>query len=349
MNFGETKQKQLLREAAEDFLALLVIDFETGAYDILYTDNGYRDFGNRRHGQDFFHAWKTVGLSLVWEADRARMEREISPEYLGDQLETRPYFLTACRFAAGNEPRWCRIRVARDSAEPARYVLSIRDIDREMQIETQHQEEIRRILEQNRRKNFMSQMHPHFLYNALSSIREIVLTDPEYAADLLCDFTIHLRAGIRAMSSADRIPLSKEIENTKSYLNIEKMRLGSRLQVELDLRAPDFPVIPFCIQPLAENAVRHGISEKGSAGGTVRIRTRELSGGWEIAVEDDGVGFDPDAVRRETESGERDSTGLTNLTFRLEQLMGASLEFRSAPGEGCTALIRIPRTALVAC
>jgi len=82
-------------------------------------------------------------------------------------------------------------------------------------------QELQEALKQMRMKNFISQMHPHFLYNALSSIREIVLTDPEYGADMLFDFTTHLRASIRAISNDDKIWFSQELENIKAYVNIE--------------------------------------------------------------------------------------------------------------------------------
>ena len=124
-------------------------------------------------------------------------------------------------------------------------------------------QELKETLRQMRMKNFISQMHPHFLYNALSSIREIVLTDPEYGANLLYDFTTHLRASINAMSNDNKIWFSQELENIKAYVNIEKMRFGGKLNVEYDIDTEDFRIIPLSIQPIVENAVKHGIYENG--------------------------------------------------------------------------------------
>ena len=172
-----------------------------------------------------------------------------------------------------------------------------------------------------RMKNSKSQMQPHFLYNALASIREIVLDDPDYAADLIYDFTTHLRACIRYMSNDDRIPFSKELENIGAYVNIEKMRFGDRLTVEYELGASDFFIVPLSIQPFVENAIRHGIFERGRRGGTVWVKSYQDEEHMIIEISDNGVGFDKDKVFTECESGERDSTGIQNNIFRLEKLM----------------------------
>ena len=216
------------------------------------------------------------------------------------------------------------------------------DLTRQLKRERDMQE-LKKTLEQMRMKNFVSQMHPHFLYNALSSIREIVLVDPEYGADMLYDFTTHLRASIRAMSNDDKICFSQELENIKAYVNIEKMRFGDRLNVVYDIAAIDFMIIPLSIQPIVENAIKHGIYEKGSDSGTVKLRTWETVSSWEITVEDDGVGFDPEEVRRQVESGKRDSTGLYNLIFRLENMMGAVVVLESEIGRGTKVGIHIPK------
>ena len=218
------------------------------------------------------------------------------------------------------------------------------DLTRQQQRE-QDMQALQETLKQMRMKNFISQMHPHFLYNALSSIREIVLTDPEYGADMLYDFTTHLRASIRAMSNDNKIWFSQELENIKAYVNIEQMRFGDRLKVVYDIQAADFQIIPLSIQPIVENAIKHGLYEKGAEGGTVTIRTHEWNDGVEIIVADDGIGFDPEAIRQEILDGKRDSTGLFNLIFRLENMMQATVELRSRPGEGTTAVIRIPEDA----
>lgn len=204
-------------------------------------------------------------------------------------------------------------------------------------------QELKESLKQMRMKNFISQMHPHFLYNALSSIREIVLTDPEYGAEMLYDFTTQLRASIRAISNDEKIWFSQELENIKAYISIEKMRFGKALNVVYDIGTVDFQIIPLSIQPIVENAIKHGLYEKADVGGTVVLKTWESDDTWEISVRDNGVGFDPETVKKEIEGGTRDSTGLNNLVFRLENMMGAKVDLNSSIGVGTEVNIHIPK------
>ena len=211
--------------------------------------------------------------------------------------------------------------------------------------ETRSRQEIHSLTEQlreSRIKNSVSQIQPHFLYNALGSIREIILEDPQYASDLICDFTTHLRACIRSMSRSDLIPFAEELENIRAYVNIEKMRFGKRLTVQYDIRESGFPVVPLSVQPLVENAIRHGIFARGKQGGTVWLSTRAEADAYVITVRDDGVGFDYPAMREAVLRGERDSTGLENVAFRLKSLEHAELHVESIPGEGTEITIRIP-------
>ena len=202
--------------------------------------------------------------------------------------------------------------------------------------------DVKRQLEQSRMKNASSQMQPHFLYNALSSIREIVLEDPQYASDLIYDFTTHLRACIRSMSAESMVPFEQELENIKAYVNIEKMRFGDKLQVIYDCQETGFEIIPLSIQPLVENAIRHGIFERGVTGGTVAVRSTHRDDSFIVCVEDDGIGFDFDATMAEIKSGKRDSHGLCNLIFRFETLMHAQVAVESKIGSGTKITVTIP-------
>ena len=100
---------------------------------------------------------------------------------------------------------------------------------------------------------------------------------------------------------------------------------------------------PLTIQPLVENAIRHGIYQRGEQGGTVTLRAWEDGTDYVIQVEDDGMGFDVEKMHGELAQGKRDSTGLQNSTFRLEKVMGADVKIHSVPGEGSTVTVRIPR------
>lgn len=197
-------------------------------------------------------------------------------------------------------------------------------------------------LNESRIKISTGQMQPHFLYNSLASIREIVLENPEYASDLIFDFTTHLRACIKSMASEEFTPFSQEIENIKAYVNIEKMRFGDKLQVKYEIQESDFHIVPLSIQPLVENAIRHGIYEKGSKGGVVKISSYRDVNEVVIEVADNGVGFDMEKIRAEIQSKERDSTGLQSLIFRFEKLMNANVKVESIIGEGTRITVRIP-------
>ena len=203
--------------------------------------------------------------------------------------------------------------------------------------------ELQEALKESRIKNSMSQMQPHFLYNALGSIREIILDDPQYASDLVYDFTTHLRACIKAMSSNDLIPFEQELTNIEAYVNIERMRFGDKLKVVYDTPKKDFKIVPLGIQPLVENSIRHGIYKRGKAGGTVTIRSYDDGkGNIVVQVQDDGVGFDFNKVKEEIATGKRDSTGMLNLIFRFEKMLDAKVDVQSTIGVGSTVTITFP-------
>lgn len=198
-------------------------------------------------------------------------------------------------------------------------------------------------LQMSRIRNSTSQMQPHFLYNALGSIQEVLLDDPKYASDLIGDFTTHLRSCIRAMSNDAPIPFAQELVNVKAYINIEKMRFGDKLKVVYDIQTDDFYILPLSVQPIVENAIRHGIYERGEDGGTVIIRAKERDDMWIVEIEDNGVGFNVDEYRRLLSTGKIDSTGISNILFRLEKIMHASMSINSTVNVGTCVRISVPK------
>lgn len=154
---------------------------------------------------------------------------------------------------------------------------------------------------------------------------------------LLLAFGDYLRASFDFANSDRLVPLRKELDLVRAYLYIEKERFGDRVQVEWEgSEQADLLVPPLSVQPLAENAVRHGLLRR-TEGGTVRIRIRDLGDASEIAVEDDGVGMEPDTVRRvlrEEPIGRKAGIGLANTDRRLKQIYGQGLRIRSEPGQG---------------
>ncbi len=195
---------------------------------------------------------------------------------------------------------------------------------------------------ENRSRLMASQIQPHFLYNTLASIREIIFEDPQYAADILLDFTTYLRGAVRAMSDVKVISFSEELKNIESYVKIEKMRMGDRLNVDYQIECSDFAVPPLSIQPLVENSIKHGIYKRGSSGGSVSIRSYIDNNNYIVQIFDTGVGFDVEEFYRISESRQTESAGLKNVSSRLEEVVHASLNIVSKPDVCTTATVVIP-------
>lgn len=207
----------------------------------------------------------------------------------------------------------------------------------------QELEAARQQLRESRIRNAYSQLQPHFLYNTLATIREIVVDKPEHASDRLYDFSTYLRACICSLSGDSPVPFSQEIEGIRAYVNLERMRFGGRIRMEYDCPETDFFILPLGIQPLVENAIRHGIYERRD-GGVVTLRTTRTIDGYLVCVEDDGVGFDFPAWMSENSGKARCSSGLSNLIFRFETLMKAKVTVESRIGSGTRITIQIPFT-----
>lgn len=185
----------------------------------------------------------------------------------------------------------------------------------------------------------MSQIQPHFLFNALGTIRALCTKDPEEAKKAMDFFAKYLRANMDSLDRKECIPFKKELEHVESYLYIEKLRFGKLLNVKYEIEATDFEIPGMTIQTLTENAVKHGLLAKAE-GGTVTIRTRETLSYYEIQIEDDGVGFD--TTQRLDDS--RTHVGIENSRQRVARMCGGSLYVGSKIGEGTVITITIPKT-----
>ena len=201
-------------------------------------------------------------------------------------------------------------------------------------------EELEKKLRRTRQELMSSQIRPHFIYNSLNSIRALIRIDPEAAYKAVYDFSTHLRANLSFGKENDLIPFADELKNMKAYLSIEKFRLGDRLQVQLHIQKADFPVPRLSIQPLIENAVKHGIWKK-EGGGTIGIIEQETEKFHVIQVWDDGVGFDPEILQKDPEeSGAH--IGIKNVRFRIRELSGGTIRIQSSPGQGTTVTVMFP-------
>ena len=192
--------------------------------------------------------------------------------------------------------------------------------------------QIREDLVQSRMDLLLSQIKPHFLYNTLNSIRTLLRTDPETADKLVYNFSRFLRSNMLSLNSGTLIPFSQELDHIYSYVRIEETCFP-KLKMKFDIQVHNFRVPPLSIQPLVENAIKHGVLKKAN-GGTVSLRTYETDTCYCVDIEDDGVGFQVDQTL-----GSMSGHGLENVRLRLEHHCNARLQIISAPGEGCTARV----------
>ncbi|MCW2847104.1 MAG: histidine kinase internal region [Marmoricola sp.] len=192
-----------------------------------------------------------------------------------------------------------------------------------------------------------AQISPHFVYNSLGAIASFVRTDPDRARELLLEFADFTRYSFR--THCEFTTLAEELRSVERYLLLEQARFGDRLRVTLSVAPEVLPVaVPFlCIQPLVENAVRHGLAAS-EGGGHVRITARDQGQECVIEVEDDGIGEDPERVRRALAGDDAlDSVGLGNVDSRLRNAYGDEhgLVVETAPGAGTKVIVRVPKFA----
>lgn len=190
-----------------------------------------------------------------------------------------------------------------------------------------------------------AQISPHFIYNSLGAIASFVRTDPDRARELLLEFADFTRYALRPGGAS--ATLADELRNVERYLVLEQARFGERLQLRLKIAPEVLPIhVPYlAVQPLVENAVRHGLAPKSGVG-TVELIARDLGPEAEIIVEDDGVGAQPDRIQSVLDGQDRsDSVGLANVDARLRQTYGDDhgLVVETAPGSGTRVSFRVPK------
>ena len=184
----------------------------------------------------------------------------------------------------------------------------------------------------------LSQIQPHFLYNTLDSIYILCEKDPDKAQKAVSYFADYLRLNLSSISRETPVTIETEMNHVKTYLELEKMSSEDTLNYILDIEAGGFMVPALSVQPLVENAVKHGTAKK-QGGGTVIVKIREYRDCFEIYVIDDGAGFD----LSQPPDDERLHLGMENVRRRLDVMCGGNLTVSSAPGKGTTAVIWLPK------
>jgi two-component system LytT family sensor kinase len=191
-----------------------------------------------------------------------------------------------------------------------------------------------------------AQISPHFIYNSLNAIASFINTDPATARELVLEFADFTRYSFRR--HGDFTTVAEELRSIDSYLRLERARFGDRLQVTLQI-APEVlaTVVPFlAIQPLVENAVRHGLESK-EGGGRITITAADSGAFAELSVEDDGVGIDPEVLAKALAGGAAgEHVGLRNVDARLRQVYGDEhgLVVETNLGAGTLVRMRVPKS-----
>jgi two-component system LytT family sensor kinase len=215
-----------------------------------------------------------------------------------------------------------------------------------VQVELAELDASRTLLMEAEVRALRAQISPHFIYNSLNAIASFINTDPERARELVVEFADFTRYSFRR--HGDFTTLAEELRCIDRYLLLERARFGDRVQVSLRI-APEVlsTVIPFLsLQPLVENAVRHGLEAKEGAG-HITITANDSGAYAEVTIEDDGVGMDP-AELQSMLAGHHDGdhVGLRNVDARLRQVYGDQhgLVIETAPGEGTLITMRVPKS-----
>ena len=184
----------------------------------------------------------------------------------------------------------------------------------------------------------ISQIQPHFLYNVLTTISNLCVTDPEEAEETTVLFSQYLRTNLDSLRNQDPVPFATELSHIRTYVELEKKRFGDILNVEYDINEQNFKVPSLGLQPIVENSIKHGIRGK-NAPGHIKIGTYKVANGYQVIIEDDGIGFDMNAPKKDDG---RSHVGMINVKERLKQMCNATVEVTSSPGEGCRTEIIIP-------
>ena len=204
-----------------------------------------------------------------------------------------------------------------------------------MHLVYEHETEVKT---EQRIKIMISQIQPHFLFNTIATFRALCKRDPDKAAVVAENFAQYLRQNLNSLNSENLIPFEKEIEHTKLYADIEMVRFEN-VRIEYDIKDTDFYIPPLTVQPIVENAIRHGVRIKKD--GMISVSTEYSDHSHKIIIRDNGIGFDINEIDN---FGEK-HIGIKNVKERIEKLCGGTMIIESAENSGTTVTICIPEKA----
>lgn len=191
-------------------------------------------------------------------------------------------------------------------------------------------------LTESRVSTMMSQIRPHFIYNTLGSIEQLCNIDPSKAGELVHNFAKYLRGNFGELDNPKPILMSQEMEHVHHYISIENVRFPD-MTFSFEMNSDDFHIPALTIQPIVENAIKHGLM-KLEKGGTIRVVSYETDTKYCVLVEDNGVGFDTSVLL-----DERKHVGIRNIRGRLKAMVNGTLTIESKQGVGTKVLIEIPK------
>ena len=191
-------------------------------------------------------------------------------------------------------------------------------------------------LAESRISTMISQIRPHFIYNTLGSIEQLCKLDPPKAGDLVHNFAKYLRGNFGELDNPKPILMSQEMEHVHHYINIENVRFPD-MTFTFEMKSDDFHIPALTIQPIVENAIKHGLM-KLPHGGTIHVVSYETETDYCISVVDDGAGFDTSVL-----IDERKHVGLRNIRERLKVMVNGKLDIESTVGVGTKVLVTIPK------
>ncbi len=197
--------------------------------------------------------------------------------------------------------------------------------------------EITRQLADSRISIMLSQIQPHFMHNMLTTIMYMCRTDPEEAEKTVGQFADYLRANMDSLTLKQCIQFETELKHVKTYWSLEEKRFGDKIRAEYDIQENSFMLPSLTIQPIVENAVKHGMRKGKQL--TVNIRTYSDMDNYYVEINDDGRGFDVNAFENDGKS----HIGIKNVQQRLKMMCGGELMVNSVPDQGTDAVIKIPK------